>query len=77
MATTSASVLKNNDKFEMGRKFLRLFGSRLGFLSIGSYVACLYNDGTMPLFSDLVNMSHSGSAISGAISCKVCRNRIK
>ena len=33
-------------------------------------IACLYSDGTMSLFSDLVKMSHSGSAISGAISCK-------
>ena len=53
-----SSVLENIDKFEMGRKFLRMLGSRLGFLSMGVMIACLYIGGTMPLFSDLVKISH-------------------
>ena len=43
--------------------------SRLGFLSMGIIIACLYIDGTMPLLSDLVKISFSGWAISDAISC--------
>ena len=66
LAITRSSVLGNIDKFEISRNFLRVLGSRLGFLSMGFMIACLYNDGTMPLFSDLVNISRS----SLAISCK-------
>ena len=59
----------NIDKFDMGRKLLRMLCSRLGFLSMGVIIAYLYIDGTMPLLSDLVKISFSGWAISDATSC--------
>ena len=64
-----SSVLENIDQFDMGRKLLRMLGSRVGFLSMGIIIACLYIDGTKPLLSDLVKISLSGWAISDAISC--------
>ena len=36
---------------------------------MGVIIACLYIDGTMPLLSDLVNISFSGWAISDVTSC--------
>ena len=52
----------------MDRKLLRMLGSRLGCFSM-IIIACLYIDRTMLLFSDLVNISFSGWAISDATSC--------
>ena len=39
-----SSVLENFDKFDIGRKFLMMLGSRWGFLIIGFTIACLYID---------------------------------
>ena len=60
-----ASVLEDINKFDMGRKLLRMLGSRLGCFSM-IIIACLYIDRTMSLLSDLLKISLSGWAISDA-----------
>ena len=52
-----------------GRYLLKMLGSRLVFLNMRVIIAYLYIDGTMPLFSDLVNIPFSRWAISDATSC--------
>jgi len=39
-------------KLEMGRKLLKIFGSKPGFLSIGVTAADLKNEGTIPVVRD-------------------------